>query len=259
MCNNFRYFITGTHFGDLLVQFRVGTSTIHYIIRRTCDAILKTMMSELSYPTERDYYDIMNKFWSERQMPNCVGAIDGKHVMIQAPPWSGSQYYNYKGYFSVVLLAVCDTDYKFTMVDIGQYGSISDGGVFSDCALGKRILEEEANLPVQKLNLPNSRNSNNAFFVADQAFPLSKRIIRLYPGKLLTKGQQIFNYRLSCARSLIENTFGILTAKWKIFRTPINVTDLQVVDKIILSIVCLHNYLQKANMELKEEEKALLS
>lgn len=259
MCNNFRYFITGTHFGDLSVQFPGGTSTIHYIIRRTCDAILKTMMSELSYPTERDYYDIMNKFWSERQMPNCVGAIDGKHVMIQAPPWFGSQYYNYKGYFSVVLLAVCDTDYKFTMVDVGQYGSISDGGVFSDCALGKRILEEEANLPVQKLNLPNSRNSNNAFFVADQAFPLSKRIMRPYPGKRLTKGQQIFNYRLSCARSLIENTFGILTAKWKIFRTPINVTDLQVVDKIILSIVCLHNYLQKANMELKEEEKALLS
>lgn len=237
------------------MQFRVGVSTIHYVVRRTCDAILPAMISELSYPVEKDYENIMKKFWSERQMPNCIGAIDGKHITIQAPPWSGSQYYNYKGRFSVVLLAVCDTDYKFTMVDVGQYGSVSDGGVFSGSSLGKRILEEKANIPVHNLRLPNSQDSTPAFFVADQAFPLSKRIMRPYPGKRLTKDQQIFNYRLSRARGLIENTFGILTARWKIFRTPINIIDVQVIDKVILSIVYLHNYLQNENMKLREEQR----
>ncbi len=66
------------------------------------------------------------------ELPNCVGAIDGKHVMMRCPPNTGSKYYNYKGYFSMVLLAVVDADYHFILVDIGSYGSNSDGGIFAN-------------------------------------------------------------------------------------------------------------------------------
>ena len=68
--------------------------------------------------------------------PNCLGSIDGKHVVILAPPCSGSQFYNYKGTYSVVLLAVVDAIYCFRVVESGAYGKGSDGGIIRDSAFG---------------------------------------------------------------------------------------------------------------------------
>ena len=153
-------------------------------------------------------------------LPNCLGAIDGKHVVIEAPPNSGSLYYNYKGTFSIVLLATCDADYNFTTIDVGGYGKQSDGGILAGSTLGKKLAT--GTLPTcEPRNLPQTTTKMPCFFVGDEAFPLSTCMMRPFPGKGLNIQRQIFNYRLSRARRCIENAFGILTSRWRIFRRPI--------------------------------------
>ena len=67
------------------------------------------------------------KFDNKWSFPHCLGAIDRKHIIIQAPPRSGSPFFNYKKSFSIVLLAACNANYELTLVDIGEAGQQSDG------------------------------------------------------------------------------------------------------------------------------------
>ncbi|KAI2661038.1 Protein ALP1-like [Labeo rohita] len=76
------------------------------------------------------------KLWN---FSNCAGAIDGKHITIQAVANSDSQFHNYKGSFSVVLLAVVDARYHLRIIDMGAYGKSSDGGTLSSSNFGQAL------------------------------------------------------------------------------------------------------------------------
>lgn len=178
-------------------------------------------------------------------MPNCIGSLDGKHVQVQAPQNSGTDYFNYKKYFSIVLLAVCDADYKFTLVDIGSPGSNGDSSIFST-HLGNALKNNELNIPQGLAQLPGSEIKIPYFMVGDSAFQLSKNIMRPYPSQNLNNEKAVFNYRLSRARRTIENTFGILVARWQVFRKPIMFYP-ATAEKVTMAAVCLHNFLKTRN------------
>lgn len=162
-----------------------------------------------------------------------MGALDGKHVAIQAPKKSGSTFYNYKNFHSMVLMAACDANYNFTWVDIGAAGRESDGGVFSNSDFGKYLELSSLNFPH-----PQPLNGTNIAvpfcFVGDEAFPLLPNLMRPYPGKSLPLHQQVFNYRLSRERRTVENTFGILASKWHIYKKRI-IADVSTIRLIIMA------------------------
>jgi hypothetical protein len=126
-------------------------------------------------------------------------------MKVQAPPNSGSKFFNYRHSFSVVLLAFIDARYKFTVVDIGSYGKNSDGGIFAHLKLGK-YLSTHRGIPEDK-PLPGTSRVAPHVIVGDEPFPLETYLMRPYPGSP-SKGdneKSIFNYQLSRARRVVEN------------------------------------------------------
>lgn len=221
---------------------------MHYIIKETCDAIWEELVDEqLPIPKLEQWEKIARKFERRWNFPNCVGALDGKHVTIQCPNFSGSKWFNYKGHFSMVLMALVDADYKFIYVDIGDYGHKADGTVFKNSLFGQKFLDKTLGIPPDRLvDDFEHKGPLPHHIVADEAFPLRPDLMRPYPrgtGPRLDYEEQIFNYRLSRARRIVENAFGILVQRWRIFHKVINLFP-ENVERIIKACIILHNYLR---------------
>ena len=249
LCLTLHYLAYGGSQQSLSFSFRIAKSTISGIIAETCLAIWNSLNAQYMRPpkTPEDWKRISQDFNDIWNLPHCIGAIDGKHIAIKSPINSGSLYYNYKGFFSMILMAICDARYIFTLVDIGSYGSNNDSGVFRNSAMGKAFFNDEMNLPFSDY-LDNAHQFGRVpyYMVGDEAFPLQPWLLRPFPGQGIPEEQVIFNYRLSRARRVIENAFGILAARWRVFMHPIQ-SSAEKVDVIVKATISLHNFLRQTN------------
>lgn len=239
-----RYLATGESHHSLSRQFRLGHSSVNNIIHETCAEIYDELKGEcLRLPkTDEEWREVMTAFEKNWNFPNCVGAVDGKHVCITKPKKSGSIYINYKKTFSIILMAVVDASYKFLYIDVGAAGSEGDAGVWQTTPLRDAILKSKAGLPGQvkvasapDLLLP-------PVLVGDDAFPIGNNLMKPYGGATLTQEQRIFNYRLSRARRVVENAFGILSNRFRCLLSTINAQP-ERVTKIVTAACVLHNFL----------------
>lgn len=79
----------------------------------------------LKNKTPAEWEVVADEFQEKWKIHNCIGALDGKHIRIIKPPHSASAFFNYKKYFSFVLMGMCDANYKFTWIDVGDYGELA--------------------------------------------------------------------------------------------------------------------------------------
>ncbi len=198
--------------------------------------------------------------------------MDGKHVNITKPSKSGSQFFNYKGTFSMVLLALVNPEYKFILVDIGAYGSQSDRGVLRMSSMGKLLHKRALGLPDGKRLTGFEEVGPIPYFIAaDEAFPLQVDIMHPFSGRErkrkeavrnmaqeeldtaarkktprdLTDRQLIFNYRVLRGRHIVENVFSICVHHWRVLLHAMALHKPENVETVIMACVVLHNYLCK--------------
>ncbi|KAM4033986.1 uncharacterized protein ACNLHF_020696 [Anomaloglossus baeobatrachus] len=236
-----QFLATGRSLQDLHFSSAISRPLLSSLIPETCDAIFHCLRSYIQFPnTEEEWRKIASDFEQLWQFPNCGGALDGKHVRITQPPSSGSYFYNYQGYFSVILMALVNANCEFIFVDVGINGRVSDEGVLEHTRFGERLNNCDLHLP------PNSENTGNLnfVFVGDEAFPLHPNLIKPFPQQNLTEERLIFNYRLSRARWVVENAFGIMANRFRVFHAPINL-KLESIDSVVLACCVLHNFLRR--------------
>ena len=138
----------------------------------------------MSARDKNDWIRTANEFDERTNFPNCIGAVDGKHIRIRKPNESGSQFFSYKNFFCRVLMAVADADYCFISVEVGDYASPSDSNVFKNSTFGKLLESNKLNTPDPRV-LPSDAEGLSMPFVlvGDEAFALSEHVLRPYPNK----------------------------------------------------------------------------
>ena len=144
-----RYLATGESYTSLSCQFRVGRSTISKFLQKVCRAIQDEFTREyLRCPTIPDEWkQLETEFRIRWNVPHALGALDGKQVALKKPKNSGALYHNYKGFFSIVMLALVDGQYKFRWVDVGTAGSCSDDQIFNTCHPKRQIDDGSIGFP----------------------------------------------------------------------------------------------------------------
>ena len=161
---------------------------------------------------------IVDTFSRKWGLPQCVGAIDGchiHHVPIAAPVANHNDYYNRKGWYSMILQGIVDANYCFMDVCIRWPGSVHDARVFAHSNVYRKITEEQL-LPqkyiqVQGVDIP-------VFLIGDSAYLIKTWLMKPFPqNRIHTEAQKTFNYiyRLSRARIVVENAYGRLKGRWR--------------------------------------------
>ncbi|XP_025407183.1 protein ANTAGONIST OF LIKE HETEROCHROMATIN PROTEIN 1-like, partial [Sipha flava] len=135
-----RYLASGCSFKELHYNYRIGRSTASEVVRKVCKSIWNRLKEIcIPIPDQAMWLKIAKEFNERANFPNCLGAVDGKHILIIKPERNGSLYMNYKHYFSIGLLAIADANYKFIYVDFGSYGKDSDSTIFKNSALWENL------------------------------------------------------------------------------------------------------------------------
>ena len=220
--------------------FGIGRSTLCGIVHETCDAIVSLLIGTyIVFPTGECLRRVVDGFENKWGYPQCAGAIDGCHIPISAPALNHTDYYNRKGWYSMVVQAIVDHDYIFRDICVGWPGSVHDARIFANSLIYKRITEDHILSDGECRTIHGCEIPIN--IIGDSAYPIQPWLMKPFgDGPSLSPREKCFNYRLSRARIVVENAFGRLKARWRHMMKK-NDTSIKHIPTVISACCILHN------------------
>lgn len=180
----------------------MGRPTVNGIIAEVVAALVHVLKTEVETPRNCEaWMNVAKDLYNMWNYPMLLGTSN-----------NGSHNFNYKQRLSVVLLALSDAHLRFLYIDVGTNGRVRDGGVYAKSMLKKAMGGNRLNMPLEGL-LPGTSTAMHYHMVGDDMFPMSVRMLKPFPGQNLHSGKRIFIYKLSRARRVIENAFGVLCSQ----------------------------------------------
>lgn len=234
----------GDYYYTLSEMTGLGVSTVCTIVNEVTKAIVENLWDECvtkhmpkSEEEFRKKMIDMEQFW---QFPYCWAAVDGCHVPIKCPPGgpeSRKEYYNFKNFYSVIMMGLVDSNYRFIWGTCGFPGNSHDAIVFQSTKLWSDIRESEFLPPIAKViggvTVP-------PIVLGDSAFPFQTWLMKPFSNAVLTPKQRYFNYRLSRARMVTEGCYGQMKGRWRVTLRK-NESSKEEVKTTTLACMVLHN------------------
>ena len=234
---------TNIEYRSIAHLFGVSLSTVCVVVHEVCAVIMNTLSSRyIRIPTGEDARTVVDVFLRTWGFPQCFGAIDGSHIPIIAPSTDPLDYYNRKGFHSIVLQALVDHEYKLMNIFIGWPGSCHDARILANSSIFAKA-EEGSLLPTTTENI--SGVAVPVVILGDPAYPLLPWLIKPYSSVgQLTREQRCFKgvsiTTLAGQQVVVECAFGCLRGRWRCLLKR-NDTKLSFMPTLVTACCILHN------------------
>ncbi|XP_033131942.1 putative nuclease HARBI1 [Brassica rapa] len=223
---------------DRFKRSRFSISTSFHTILKVLNALAPSYMAKPETTVPPKIRD-STRFYP--YFKDCVGAIDGTHILAMISGKDSSSYRNRKGQLSQNVLAACNFDLEFIYVLSGWEGSAHDAKVLQD-ALTRNF--NRLQVPEGKFYLVDCGYANHRNFLAP--FRSTRYHLQDFKGqgKDPVNQNELFNHRHSSLRNVIERIFGIFKSRFLIFKSA-PPFPYKTQAELVLACVVLHNYLRK--------------
>lgn len=221
-----RFYATGA-FQQLLGDHNnVAKSTICRTIKRVSQKIAALKPVYIKMPRMDEIPSVKSSFYAIRHFPGVIGAIDCTHVRIQSPGGNNAELFrNRKGYFSLNIQAVCDSNLRIRNIISRWPGSVHDSTIFNDCPL--------------KVDLEHGLYGNGSYLLGDNGYACKKYLLTPF---LNPNGaaEEAYNAAHIATRNTVERCFGLLKKRFPCLHTELKTS---IENSLVIIVACsvLHN------------------